>query len=351
MTTLPPPPSGLIVMYHYVRPDRSNTPAGIRPLLVSEFESQLDWLCERYDVLSAERFLEQTCRGAGASVYRSGFESRDVFSYPHTPILRHSHTFRPPKPPCLLTFDDGTKDHAQIVTPILARRGLSGVFFVLSGPAQHGQMPLTHAIHWLLSGDEQAVWESFQRYAQDHLYGLDALGNPAEARRIYHYESPVRASIKYAANMALPSEATESIVDAALRATGRTTRELAAEWFVSSDDIFEMDAAGMTIAAHGRTHQSLQTLGPTGIRREIQHCSAFVHGVTGSRPTWYACPFGGAGASAQAVAGMRNAMKECGIVASVSTEKRYADRGSDPLALPRMDTIDLPPRRREAMAA
>jgi hypothetical protein len=35
----------------------------------------------------------------------------------------------------------------------------------------------------------------------------------------------------------------------------------------------------------------------------------------------------------------------------VSTEKRLVDAGCDPLALPRFDAIDLPPRRAEALAA
>jgi len=255
------------------------------------------------------------------------------------------------RPPCLLTFDDGTKDHATVVTPILAGRGLSGVFFVLSGPAQHGEMPFTHAIHWLLSGDDRQVWENLQRYAHDHLGGVSALGDPVEARRIYHYESPNRARIKYAANMALPVEATEAIIAAAVRAAGRTTGDLAAEWFVSADDICEMDAAGMTIAAHGRSHRSLQSLGPAGIRGEIQHCSDCIDSLLGRRPTWYACPFGGTGASPPVVAAMRMAMNEAGILASVSTEKSYVEAGSDPLMLPRLDTIDLPPRRVEALAA
>ena len=49
-------PLGLIVMYHYVRPDASPIPAGIRPLLVSEFETQLDWLTSKYDIVPADRF-------------------------------------------------------------------------------------------------------------------------------------------------------------------------------------------------------------------------------------------------------------------------------------------------------
>jgi peptidoglycan/xylan/chitin deacetylase (PgdA/CDA1 family) len=318
--------NGLIVMYHYVRPDAEKIPAGIRPLLASEFQKQLDWLCDRYDVLPASEFLN---RVNNRSRRKTAMEL----------------------PPCLLTFDDGTKDHAQFVTPMLLERGLSGVFFVLAGPAERRIMPLTHAIHWLLGGDENIVWESFQKHARDHLGGPEALGNSSEAERIYHYESPLRACIKYAANMALPADATERIVQAAVSASGRTMKELAQEWFVSAEDIRMMHAAGMTIGLHGCTHRSLQMLGAAGISEEIHHCSQYVASLTGRRSSWYACPFGGSGAARGEISTMRDAMREVGISASVSTEKRFVPLGCDPLALPRFDAIDLPPKKTQPLAA
>ncbi len=231
------------------------------------------------------------------------------------------------------------------MTPILSRRNLTGLFFVLTWPAELRKMPLTHAVHWLLGQGDEDVLEIFQCYAHDHLGGEHALGDRTQAERIYHYETPTRARIKYAANMALPVEATERIIEAAVNAAGRTMADLAEEWFVSPDDIREMNAAGMTIASHGCSHQSLQTVGPAGMAAEISHSSAYIASLIGGRPTWFACPFGGSGASADAVAAMRPAMAGAGIVASVSTEKRYVSRGADAYALPRWDTIDLPPRK------
>lgn len=343
MTEKSPENSGIAVMYHYVRPERSAIPAGIRPLLASEFEKQLDWLAERYDILPAKEFLDRVFGGTDPSPVPGPIQ--------YAAGARAAKLALVKKPPCLLTFDDGTKDHAEVITPILARRGLSGVFFVLSWPAELEKMPLTHAVHWLLSGDEQAVWQSFERHARDHLGGLTALGDPTEAARIYHYESPLRARIKYAANMALPSEATEAVVEAAVRAAGRKMPDLAAEWFVSAADIRRMHSAGMTIASHGCSHRSLQMLGPAGIRQEIHHASDYIQTLIGRRPQWYACPFGGAGVPAETIAAMHAAMTEAGIIASVSTEKRYIRAQCNPLTIPRLDAVDLPPRRAEPLAA
>src|SRR4051794_17583913 len=231
---------GVVMMYHYVRPDRAAIPGGIRPMLGSEFERQLDWLGERYEIIGPSEF--------------SKWLARDDVST---------------QPPCLLTFDDGTRDHAEVVAPILARRGLGGVFFVLSGPAEQGLMPVTHAIHWLLGQPDEQTWQLFEQYARDELGDLAALGDPVEARRIYHYEPPLRARIKYAANMAMPQDATNQIVRRAAQRAGMSLEELARDWFVSAEQIAQMHEMGMTIGLHGHSHSSLQVLGPGGIAREI----------------------------------------------------------------------------------
>ncbi len=315
MTLVPRLP--LVVMYHYVCPDDAPVPAGIRPLMTGDFERQLDWLERHFRILPAYEFLDA--------------------------IRDEPHDGKPP--PCLLTFDDGTRDHAEAATPILARRGLSGVFFVLTWPPELKRMPLTHAVHWLLSQGEESVWQAFERAASRELGSADALGDPSEAARIYHYETPLRARIKYAANMALPPDVAERVVEQSIRASGQSPQRLAEEWFVSAEQIVAMRDAGMTIGLHGCSHRSLQVLGPEGIRTEIAHASAYMASLLGERPTWFACPFGGSGASHEAVDAMHAAMRDFGIRGSVTTQKSLVPRDCDPWRLPRFDTIDLPPRK------
>jgi peptidoglycan/xylan/chitin deacetylase (PgdA/CDA1 family) len=303
-------------MYHYVRPEASPIPAGIRPMLATEFERQLDYLEQRYTIASPDDFARWLASEA-----------------------------RFAKPPCLLTFDDGTADHADVVTPILARRNLPGLFFVLSGPAEQRLMPLTHALHWLLGQPDDQTWRLFEQYAHDQLHNPAALGDPAEARRIYHYESPLRAQIKYAANMAMPQDATNQIIRRAARQAGLTLEGLAQNWFVSAEQIVHMHKSGMTIALHGHSHSSLQTLGPAGIRHEIAHASAYLTHLTGAAPTWWACPFGGSGAPPETLAAMRDAMHLANLRHAVTTIKSPVTRTTDPLYIPRYDCIDLPPRK------
>jgi peptidoglycan/xylan/chitin deacetylase (PgdA/CDA1 family) len=311
------PAPGLIVMYHYVRNDDDrDIPAGIRPMLTSQFEEQLDWLGEHYSILHPQQFLNW---------------------------LAGQHETE--KPPCLLTFDDGTADHATVVTPILAARNLSGVFFVLTGPAEESLMPLTHALHWLLSQPDEKTWRLFQQLAREELHDESALGDPAEAKRIYHYEPELRARIKYAANMALPPQATATILHRAAEQARIALKDLARQWFVAPAQIQQMHQAGMTIGLHGHSHSSLQTLGEDGIRQEIAHASNYLTNLTGEIPTWWACPFGGAGASPAALAAMQDAMRRANLRAAVTTQQSPVTRAADVFALPRYDCIDLPPKK------
>lgn len=307
---------GVAMMYHYVRADHDTIPAGIRPLLASEFEKQLDWLEQRYAILNADSFVRWLTSSQSTA-----------------------------KPPCLLTFDDGTRDHAEVITPILARRNLSGVFFILTGPAEEGLMPLTHAVHWLLGQPDDQTWRLFEQYARDELKNPAALGDPDEAKRIYHYEPELRGRIKYAANMAMPPDATAAIIQRAAEGAGLTLKELARNWFVSNEQIRSMHEAGMTIGLHGHSHTSLQILGVQGIRREIAHGSAYLQKITGALPTWWACPFGGIGAAPDVISAMQHAMKSAGLRFAVTTKKCPITTKTSPQEIPRYDCIDLPPRK------
>ena len=87
----------LAVMYHYLRQRGEACPSGIRPMWVDEFEQQLDWMSERFEILD----------GAGLEAVLQG-------------------EYRPRRPGCVLSFDDGTKDHAEVAAPILRGGGFPG---------------------------------------------------------------------------------------------------------------------------------------------------------------------------------------------------------------------------------
>ena len=87
-------------MYHYVRNIKGSNYPGINGLEYNSFKKQLDFLTNNYNIITTYQLFDTINSGAEL----------------------------PPKP-CLLTFDDGYKDHVNFVLPELLSRNLHGAFF------------------------------------------------------------------------------------------------------------------------------------------------------------------------------------------------------------------------------
>src|SRR6267142_7020306 len=96
-----------VVMYHYVRDLPNTSFPRIKGMLISDFRQQLVALQNQYEMATLESALDFL-----QGVYSP---SRDL---------------------CLLTFDDGLKDHYSEVTPILVDFGVQGIFFVITSCLQ-----------------------------------------------------------------------------------------------------------------------------------------------------------------------------------------------------------------------
>ena len=82
-----------IVVYHYVREIKQSRYPSIKGLEIEGFRRQLDYLSKRFNIVSMEDLI--TCFvGTG-----KGLNDTD----------------------CLLTFDDGYKDHIEFVLPELRK--------------------------------------------------------------------------------------------------------------------------------------------------------------------------------------------------------------------------------------
>src|SRR6516164_2977386 len=92
-----------VVMYHYVRDlPRTRFPR-LNGMLTEDFRQQVTKLAAMYEMASIESALD----------FMTG-------------------EYRPRRDLCLLTFDDGLKEHFRDVTPILAEKRIRGVFFLIT---------------------------------------------------------------------------------------------------------------------------------------------------------------------------------------------------------------------------
>ena len=125
-----------VVMYHYVR-DLPNTAfPSIKGMHIREFAKQIAALKARYEMATIESALE----------FVSG-------------------AYEPKKDLCLLTFDDGLKEHYSEITPLLMDAKVQGLFFVITGCLEQRHVASVHMNHFLMAALNFEEYRNAFRYS------------------------------------------------------------------------------------------------------------------------------------------------------------------------------------------
>lgn len=254
-----------VMMYHYVRDPGDEAEAGseIPGLPVTHFETQLDELARRHEMI-------------GWPDLRAGLSGEKSL----------------PPGACLLTFDDGLRDHYLNVFPALRSRGLSGLFFALARGPGDG-LALGHKIHFLLArlGVErlrQAVWLRLKPEARaayeraEERYGASGYAGG---------ESPEVGVLKSVLQRELSPEA-ESLLSQLFEEHIGSEAETAREFYLTRDQIAEMAANGMNLGGHSRSHPWFDWVSAAGQAEEIEASAVWLREVEAG-PWAFAYPYGG----------------------------------------------------------
>ena len=153
----------------------------------------------------------------------------------------------------VVTFDDGYADNAEVALPILQRYGVPASFFISTGFLDGGRM-------W-----NDSVIETIRACAMDELdlesfgMGRCSLAGPAERRSVI---GELLSRIKYSTL----AERDEAIVRLQ-RLAG--VRDLPNGLMMRSEQVRQLQRAGMEIGAHTVHHPILTSLAPAEAEREI----------------------------------------------------------------------------------
>jgi peptidoglycan/xylan/chitin deacetylase (PgdA/CDA1 family) len=227
-----------------------------------------------------------------------------------------------------LTFDDGYADNHDVALPVLRRAGLPCTFFVSTGFLDGGRM-------W-----NDTVIEALRRTTAECLVLSDLLPRlpalhctDAHTRRAAIEQ--VIAHAKY-----FESAARLALVD---RIAERAGAELPDDLMMTSQQVRDLHAAGMTIGAHTVSHPILARLPAGDARREIEDGKRELEDILGSAVRLFAYPNGKPGVDYHAES--VELVKEAGFDAAFSTAWGVATSVSDPMQLPRFTPWDRTPRR------
>ncbi len=211
----------LVLNYHRIgRPGPADDP-DMFSCTAEEFARHVDLLADRVEIVAA-----------GSADWQSGGPARRV----------------------AITLDDGYRDQAQAAA-ILAARGLSGSFFIVTGFVDHPTHAWWDEIAWLTGG--QLVDLPPSQWLPD---GLSASASATRYRR------GVNAAYKLRAG-----DDGEQFLDDLAGWTGRPrlATEHAADRWMDWDIVRELDRLGMEVGAHSVTHPILSTLSATRQHEEI----------------------------------------------------------------------------------
>lgn len=223
-----------VATYHYVRDlPRTRFPE-IKGMLLDEFRSQVKALPDVFEMATLE----------------SAFE-----------FLNGKYT--PRRDLCLMTFDDGLREHYADVTPILADEQIQGLFFLISSCLQDGVVVPVHMNHFLMAhlGFEEYRF-GFEKTLQDLDYGgqLSSETESANAKRTYPLDTKEVAQFKYLFNFVLPAAIRDLAVKTLFEKYLGDERAFGAELYLNWSEAREMQKAGMILGGHSHEHRPLATL-------------------------------------------------------------------------------------------
>ena len=304
-----------IVMYHYVRDLLRSRFPRIKGLDLALFRGQLDYFSRHYNIISAADLIGALATGDSL----------------------------PPRA-LLLTFDDGYLDHFTNVYPLLVDRGLSGCFFPVSRTVTGHEVLDVNKIHFIIAATESPaqlvdfLLRAIER-ERAHL-GLDAPQSYWErCNRDSRYDSAEVTFVKRMLQRELPEQLRNELVDELFRHhVTADEAAFAAELYMSAQQLRCMVRQGMCIGSHGAGHYWMNRLSAGEQEREIDASLAFLSELGVPDRNWVMCyPYGGYDDN------LRDLVRRRGCAAALAVTVGVADLATDdPMALPRLDTNDLP---------
>lgn len=224
-----------------------------------------------------------------------------------------------PPPGSVLTFDDGYREHLDVVAPLLAARGVSATFYVATGLHGEGsRAAVVDAWYWLLDHATERDARVLLPDGGEYRASIDTL----EGKAAWVGGEPK------AALLAAPAPHQAAMLEALAGSAGcDLPADLAARLYLRPSEWSELVRLGMRVGAHSVSHPRLTQVNDDELRVEVQASVHAVREIGG--PVAFAYPDGAHDDAV--VAEVRKA-----AVSAVTCEPGPVRRGQDLMRLPRV---------------
>jgi peptidoglycan/xylan/chitin deacetylase (PgdA/CDA1 family) len=206
----------------------------------------------------------------------------------------------------VLTFDDGFAECASIVAPLLLKRGITCIFFVITDLIDNASMFRESAASLCIDSILKMPVEQVEAMVRD--LGIDARLSPPPRRApagptrlplaMADLGGRAEARLQPLLHWLLTIEPADTSLLARLSARLGVDAEAylrEVRPYISASEIRKLHCDGFTIGAHSRSHRLLHKLSREEAEREIVESCRIVRDLTGQRTVPFAFPYSGAG--------------------------------------------------------
>lgn len=309
---------GIVVNYHYVNDRCDDFHQNIKKTNTSQFKRQVEFLMEKYQIICPtmlERFFYQREK------------LPDNF--------------------CVLTFDDGLKDHYANVFPILKNYNIKACFAVPTAIFEKEEILLAHKNHILLAklGEEQLVAEinkKLENFFPELLEKykiknskMENVSEPELLRIKYMRDSILTANLKYLL-ATMPTAVKTKILNDVFKDYFTNESKLFQEFYLNREEIKEMVSAGMVFAGHGCGHVNLSSIDRHEQEKEINLSREIFKREFGFDLENFSYPYGGYNEETIKL------LKENNFKCAFTVKKEFVQRMGSPFEINRYSTMDFP---------
>ena len=204
----------------------------------------------------------------------------------------------PPRSLVAVSMDDGYRDNAETMAPLLAERGIPATVFLETRALDERRVNWTHHLHWLfgrLGGVEtsRALADRALALGEDEPAGPALAAVVEEALALvgqgggdayYH----VKRRLKYDVDPYLRDELLRGL----FADHGGDEAALAEHLYMTWDQARALHGAGIELGGHTVSHAILSTLDEAGQQAEVAGSLDAIEAGLGQRPRTFAYPFG-----------------------------------------------------------
>ncbi len=297
------PPELHIVVYHYVR-DLPNTAfPKIKGMLTTDFRKQVSALADQFEMATLDSALA---------------------------FLRGEYT--PASDLCLLTFDDGLKEHYTEATALLAERGIQGLFFVITGCLEERRVAPVHMNHFLMAS---LGFDEYHKAFTERLNGEAVPVDRKVTAVTYPWDTPEVANFKYLFNFVLKPATRDTVVRQLFTDYLGNEADFAESLYLSWEEARQMQSAGMIIGGHSHDHHPLSRLSYAELERDLRTCRKLLDARLQAQAIWPFCyPYGKKDSFSEDTIGV---LQQVDFGCSFTTEAGPNLPGSDLFMVSRVD--------------